>query len=343
MNKLSICIATYNRGQFIGETLDSILTQIESGVELIVVDGASPDNTPEVMATYLSHYPKIRYYRENENSGVDRDYDKAVGYSTGEYCWLMTDDDLLCPGAIRKVLSAIESKVDLVVVNAQVRNADLSDILLDRRLNITSDLEYENQDQERFFVETANYLGFIGGVVIRRNFWLSRDRTSYYGTLFIHVGAIFQHPPIETAKVIAEPLIKIRNGNAMWTPRGFEIWTFKWPALIWSFSDFSDDAKQAICHREPWRRIKSLFFHRAMGAYSLAEFYKYLSECAKGGTRVMAFLAASCPGALANFIVVLYYVLIKRTERLTLYDVMRSRHATFASRFLIHAMGIKAK
>ena len=57
----------------------------------------------------------------------------------------------------------------------------------------------------------------------------------------------------------------------------------------------------------------------------------------------MAFLAASCPGALANFIVVLYYVLIKRTERLTLYDVMRSRHATFASRFLIHAMGIKEK
>lgn len=56
--KLSICIATYNRGKFIGETLDSILVQMEPGVELLVVDGASPDNTPEVMAQYLSLHPE---------------------------------------------------------------------------------------------------------------------------------------------------------------------------------------------------------------------------------------------------------------------------------------------
>ena len=47
--KLSICIATYNRGAFISETLDCILTQIEPGVEIVVVDGASADNTSDVM------------------------------------------------------------------------------------------------------------------------------------------------------------------------------------------------------------------------------------------------------------------------------------------------------
>ncbi|MEJ1958886.1 MAG: glycosyltransferase [Nitrosomonadales bacterium] len=50
-----------------------------------MVDGASPDSTPEIMAKYLSRYPSIRYYREQENSGVDKDYDKALGYATGEY------------------------------------------------------------------------------------------------------------------------------------------------------------------------------------------------------------------------------------------------------------------
>ena len=42
--KLSICMATYNRGKFIGLTLDSIMSQMRSDVELIVVDGASPDD-----------------------------------------------------------------------------------------------------------------------------------------------------------------------------------------------------------------------------------------------------------------------------------------------------------
>src|SRR5665647_2657471 len=105
--KLSICITTYNRGQFIGETLDSILGQMVAGVELVIVDGASPDNTPAVMTQYLLRYPEIRFFREQVNSGVDGDYDKAVGYARGEYCWLMSDDDLLKPGAIQYVLLSL--------------------------------------------------------------------------------------------------------------------------------------------------------------------------------------------------------------------------------------------
>lgn len=98
--KLSICIATFNRGAFISETLDSILGQIESGIEIVVVDGASPDNTMEVMTAYVQRHQEVKYFREAENSGVDADFDKAVGYARGEYCWLMTDDDLLKPGAL---------------------------------------------------------------------------------------------------------------------------------------------------------------------------------------------------------------------------------------------------
>jgi len=65
--QISICIATYNRCQFIGETLDSILNQLEPGIELVVVDGASPDQLPpEVMAQYSSRYPEIHYYREQK-------------------------------------------------------------------------------------------------------------------------------------------------------------------------------------------------------------------------------------------------------------------------------------
>lgn len=339
---LSICIATFNRGNFIGETLDSILAQMTPGIEILVVDGASPDNTSEVMEHYLSRHPAIRYYREHENSGVDRDYDKAVGYAQGEYCWLMSDDDLIKPGAIERVLSAIDSKGDLVVVNSEIWNADYSEQLMDRRLCMTVDVEYVGSDREKFFIATANQLGFIGCVVIRRSFWLSRDRASFYGTLFIHVGVIFQQPAFGTVKVIAEPLIAIRDGNATWAARTFEVWAVKWPELIWSLPELSDEARQAVCLREQWRRFKFLFYHRAMGTYSLTEFHKHLSPKVRGLGRAKAYLAAAFPGKTANVIVVLYYLLFKRSARLPLFDVLCSRYATSLSRFFTRILGLKS-
>lgn len=338
--KLSICIATYNRAAFVAETLASILQQLTPEVELIVVDGASPDSTPEVVARMAVRCPALRYYRESENSGVDRDYDKAVAYAEGEYCWLMTDDDVLVPEAVRRVLAALEGCPDLVVVNAEVRSVDLTAKLESPRLDIHADLAFDANQREEFFIRAANYLSFIGGVVIRRNAWLARDRAFYYGTLFIHVGVIFQSPAIGNIKVIAQPLIMIRNGNAMWTPRGFEIWSFKWPALVWSFADYSEAAKRAVCVREPWRGFKYLVFHRALGSYSMAEFRKYLTGIARGPARIAAWLIACCPGALANLAAIVYFGLFRRRSRVALYDVLRSRHAGATSRLAACALGI---
>lgn len=332
--KLSICIATYNRGAFIGETLDSILSQISPDVELVVVDGSSPDNTPEVMAQYLLRFPEIRYFREQENSGIDRDYNKAVGYARGEYCWLMTDDDLLRAGSVVRVLDSLDTDPDLVVVNAQVKSADFATVLDAGLLRFSSDREYGEEDSERFFSEVASYLSFIGGVVIKRQLWLKRDQASYYGTLFVHVGVIFQHPPISRVKVIADALIIIRYGNAMWTARGFEIWMFKWPLLIWSFPDFSEQSKSAITHSEPWRLIKKLVLYRAIGGYGVAEYHQFIAARAQGISRSLYMAIAIFPAAILNFVASLYCVLINRNARVGLYDLARSRHATWASRFL---------
>jgi glycosyltransferase involved in cell wall biosynthesis len=338
--RLSICIATYNRAAYIAETLESILGQITAEVELIVVDGDSPDNTPEVVGRVSARHPELRYYREKVNSGVDGDYDRAVGYAAGEYCWLMTDDDVLVPGAVPRVLSALDGRPDLVVVNAEVRNADLSVSLVSPRLDVREDLEYGADRSEDFFAKVAAYLSFIGGVVIRRDLWLARERKSYYGTQFIHLGVMFQRPGIGLARVIAEPLILIRNGNAMWTPRAFEIWGFQWPALLWSFGDFSEATKRSVCPREPWRGFNFLLFHRALGSYSMTEFRKFLASLARGRARAVAWLLAHCPAELANLVAVLYFGLFKRRARVELYDVLRSRYAGWASRLAARALGV---
>lgn len=338
--KLSICIATYNRGKLISQTLDSILSQMQPGVELIVVDGASPDDTPKVMEQYLARHSEIHYYREKQNSGVDCDYDKAVRYATGEYCWLMTDDDLLCCEAISRVLAFLNGTVDLVVVNAQVRNANLSKQLNAHILNFGKDRLYDAGAKNKFFAEVASYLSFIGCVVIKRSLWIARDRASYFGTLFVHVGVIFQNPPIGQIQVIAEPLIIIRWGNAMWTARGFEIWMVKWPKLIWSFDDISAEAKLIVSPLQPLKMAKQLVFFRANGGYSIIEYRSFPLDRVTGMPRMLAFIIAIVPASLLNCLATLYAVIAIRGARARVYDLARSRHTTWISRVAARILNV---
>jgi glycosyltransferase involved in cell wall biosynthesis len=167
---LSICIATFKRAAFLGATLDSILCQWCDGVELVVVDGASPDETPDIMRGYLARYPGIVYRREATNSGVDADFDKAVGYACGVHCWLMSDDDLLAPGALGTVLQELVTRpVDLLVLNTEVRNRDLSVQLMPRRAQLDDDRSYGTADAEALFSDACIHLNFIASTVVRHD------------------------------------------------------------------------------------------------------------------------------------------------------------------------------
>lgn len=332
MIKLSICIATYNRGSYIGDTLRAVVPQLTEATELLIVDGASPDNTGEVVRAYALRHSQLRYFCERENSGVDRDYDKAVTYARGEYCWLMTDDDLLLPGAVDRVLSELRGDVDLLVVNAEVRNVDMRRALSDSMIKQGVHGDYSSADWPRLLAEAGPALSFIGATVVRRAVWLARDRASYFGSLFVHVGVIFQAPMQGCARVISTPLIAIRYGNAMWTARGFEVWMFKWPQLIWSFSGFPDEARLRVVGKTPWRRWRPLLKQRGNGAYGVAEYRQFIAPRAHGLSKVVAWAIARMPGKLANSMSALYCAL--SGKNIELYDMARSAHATWLSRWL---------
>jgi abequosyltransferase len=301
---LSICIATYNRADYIGHTLDSIIPQLDDDVELLVVDGASTDNTADVLRKYAD--PRIRYIRLPVKGGVDQDYCKAVDLARGEFCWLFTDDDLLRPGAISAVKNAISAGYGLIIVNAEVQDLTRGVILEHQRIAMRDNKIYATNDMERLFIDALNYMSFIGAVVIRRSIWLSRDQESYFGTEFVHIGVIFQKPLQEPALIIAAPFIIIRYGNAQWLLRGFDIWMFKWPKLVWSFDLITDEAKMKICRREPWRDLTILVMQRSFGAYSLKSYRQYFSTIQTGLLwRFCAWLIACCP---QKIILGLYYL-----------------------------------
>jgi abequosyltransferase len=336
--KLSICIPTLNRARFIGETLQSIVSQATDEVEIVIVDGGSTDETQEVVAHFQALFSRLRYFREDKKvanaksaspsgGGFDRDCNRAVELAAGEYCWLFTDDDVLKPGAVEAVLRATRDRYALIVVNAEVRSGDFSQSLDPLRLRLTSDRAYAPEENEKLFIEVANYLSFVGGVVIERQLWLARDKDPYMGTGFIHVGVLLQSPISEPALVIAEPLITIRYGDALYmrSSRYFEIWMFLWPNLLWSFPDFSDAAKRRVSMKEPWRRYRTLLLFRAKGAYSTKEYREWLEgRLTSKLDKIAARLIASCPGSVANFASFVYYYASGRHDLLLILDLVKS-------------------
>jgi O-antigen/teichoic acid export membrane protein/glycosyltransferase involved in cell wall biosynthesis len=312
---LSICIATLNRAAFIGVTLDNLISQLSDNVEIVVLDGGSNDGTQKLLMQYQHACPQLRYVRQDAPGGVDRDFDRAVELASGEYCWLMSDDDVLKIGGLARVEKALERRPSLVIVNAEVRTHDMDRVIVPRRLRFSSDREYGCDEMSRLLEETAVYLTFIGCVIIQRELWLRRKRSDYYGSLFIHVGVIFQDPLPALALVLAEPWITIRMGNAMWTAREFEIWMFKWPALIWSLAAPSDRAKAAVCAREPWREISRLVLFRGKGSYTLDAYNKLLRTRFQSRLgRLTAYLVAVAPGVMVNSVSLFYLQYIRSSK-----------------------------
>ena len=311
--KLSICMATRNRAAYIGATLESIVSQATDEVEVVVLDGASTDDTGKVIRLCQNRFLRLRYFRQETNMGIDRDFAKAVELAHGEYCWLFCDDDLLRPGAIRAELEAIKKDYAVIIANSEVLNADLSILLEPKRLPLDADKIYRSSENDLLLGDTGDYLSFIGSVIIKRKVWETRQKEKYFGSYFIHVGMIFQEPLPGDALVIAEPLVSIRYANASWLGKYFEIWMFKWPSIVWSFAQFPDSVKNRVCLREPWRSPGKLLHFRAKGVYSKQEYEQWLKpRSGSFWTRMLEQAIAYFPGQAANLLAYVYYSTFRR-------------------------------
>jgi len=302
--ELSICIPTLNRAAFIGETLDSIVAQLEPGVEIVIVDGGSTDGSDQVVAPYLARFPEqIRYVRKGEgakasNAGFDRDCSHAVDLAEGSHCWLMTDDDVLNPGAVSQVLAAVRAGHDLAIVSCEVRDLHLREQIVSSRPGLAKDRVFTADEWDEFFRAVIVHLTFVGAVVVRRSLWRERHPEEYFGTGFVHVGVLFRKPISGTAIVLSQPLIVIRNGNGQWNARAFDIFMLRWPQLLWSFEGVSDAAKGAITPREPWRLLRVLLLQRAFGRYSTREYDALRERLGPAWKRTVARIIARLPLAL---------------------------------------------
>lgn len=125
---ISIIICTYNRKQFIAETLESVFHQSYSPVEILVIDDGSSDGTDELVKSYKG---KVRYFRQ-ENQGITVARNTGCKLAKGEYITFQDDDDPMPPSKLTDLYNAV-----CLYSNTVFATGDLA--YIDNNSNITGE------------------------------------------------------------------------------------------------------------------------------------------------------------------------------------------------------------
>jgi glycosyltransferase involved in cell wall biosynthesis len=106
---ISVIVPSFNQGQYIEETLLSIIDQKYPNLEILVLDGGSTDNTVEVIKKYADH---LFYWHSKSDRGQADAINQGMQLSTGEIvCWL-NSDDMYLPGALLDVGTRLRGRTD---------------------------------------------------------------------------------------------------------------------------------------------------------------------------------------------------------------------------------------
>jgi glycosyltransferase involved in cell wall biosynthesis len=102
---VSVCIPTYNRRDYLKETLQSVFAQTYKDYEVVIVDDGSTDSTEEMIIG--TGYP-VKYYWVN-HMGQYAARNKLIELARGEYITFVDSDDLLFPDTIERLMNVIEA------------------------------------------------------------------------------------------------------------------------------------------------------------------------------------------------------------------------------------------
>ena len=172
--KVSIITPSYNQGQFIEDTIQSVLEQDYPNVEYLVVDGGSNDNTLDILKQYEG---RLKWISEEDKGQADA-INKGIQKTSGEIaCWLNSDDTIL-PNAVSRAVNQFVSNPEIKLVYGK-------SYFTDREGNIIGAYPTENFDFQRlamfnFFSQPSVFFkrdayDKVGGLNIRLNYSLDYD------------------------------------------------------------------------------------------------------------------------------------------------------------------------
>jgi len=115
MSSVSVVIPCYNYGHFLEEAVTSVLDdQAGVDVRVLIIDDASSDDSAEVAGKIAAREPRVELITHAANKGNVATYNEGLlEWADGDYCVLMSADDLLTPGALRRARDLLDAKPDV--------------------------------------------------------------------------------------------------------------------------------------------------------------------------------------------------------------------------------------
>lgn len=101
---VSVIIINHNYGRYLGEAIDSVLNQTYREFEIIIVDGASTDESREVIMSYVFRYPQIITAVLKPTSGQAAAFNVGVKLARGEIIALLDADDYYYPNKLKVIV-----------------------------------------------------------------------------------------------------------------------------------------------------------------------------------------------------------------------------------------------
>ncbi len=185
---LSLCIPTYNRSQLLQEALQAIAVQWEDNfttrIEIIVSDNASTDDTPQVLRRFAQEHPQIHLQsiRSPENRGPDANIYRVASLAHGEFVYLLSDDDILLPGAVSRLFQLIKDYPTFDAYALNVRSfAKSVDEISPGWLAVSEDKIIHDRNEALDMLRPA----YMSAMAFRRSLVADKDYTDKIGTYLI--------------------------------------------------------------------------------------------------------------------------------------------------------------
>ena len=213
---LTIAIPTYNRAGCLRELLTILIDQLkdERRVEMIISDNASPDETPAVVQDFVDRGLQVRYIRNTQNIGPDPNFLQCFEQARGKYVWLFSDDDLIVPGGVAKILHYCESaEYDII----SLKGYGFEEAHTPVRAAARHDVTYVS-DPTKLAKQVHAMFGLISGNVINKDTVLAAGPKPFWeliGTGLVHLGWTYTAlSRFSCGLFINEKLIAVRRNNA---------------------------------------------------------------------------------------------------------------------------------
>lgn len=116
MSHVDVVVPCYNYAHYLEHCVQSVLTQRDVTVRVLIVDDQSPDNTPQIAAALCAADSRVNYIRNERNLGLIGTANAGVmQWAKGDYVVLLSADDALTPGSLARATAVLDANPDIAL------------------------------------------------------------------------------------------------------------------------------------------------------------------------------------------------------------------------------------